>query len=191
MPWTLYDEPKDAILYHESLADVQASQRHMHSAIWNHTKAQVDMSNTTRLGSDKFRRNFTRVTNLVSYMKRWRLISQEQYAAVKIMVAATQVIYGGLLMYRAWVVMHEALTLINTAAAAAETTAKAITGPPGWAMIAFAGGMTVAAMAGLAIWTEIGMGHIKMPDINVSADFRKSSGRGAITSHIRAASWAY
>ena len=182
MPWMLDDS------FGNAMADAQADAMRVNMSggfsgeggVGGGSAWALEVETVSHKGSDSFRRNFTRITNLRIYLKRLGFATDENAVWFKYIAATLELTCGSFLMYAGVVNAYRTMKAAMDAAAAAETTAVAATGPSGWAQIAFAAGIAAGVGAGFALGGWISGGFKGAENVNLNIDWTSPGGRANI-----------
>jgi hypothetical protein len=174
MAWQLSDS------YGDELADAMAESNKTGDALEGNYWATQEVETIAHKGSDKFRRNFSRITNFIGYMDRLGWINKDQIAILKFMAACTELTYGAILAYAGISTALKSIQAYEAAAASAKTAAHVAA--QDYVGIAIAAAITAGIAASFCAGGALAE---HQQDIRVNADYTTSSGRMAITNNIR------
>lgn len=178
--WDLDDDYKVALI--DGIpAQAEARQAVVGGNFWATQTVEVYKNK----GSDRFRRNLSGVHRITMYMKQFKWVTEEQLGYFNIMISASQIIFGGMIIHAGIVNMYRAYETFLIEQAAAETAANVAKGPSGWLKIAFATAMTATILASTMAGVEAGINISQTQQISSKANYRTSSGRQTITTTIR------
>jgi len=178
--WDLDDDYKVALI--DGIpAQTQARQAVVGGNFWANQTVEVYKNK----GSDRFRRNLSGVHRITMYMKQFKWVTEEQLGYFQIMMAASQIIFGGMIVHAGIVNMYRAYETYLIERAAMETAGNLAIGPVGWGKIAFATTMTALIIGSMTAGVQAGINISQTQQINSKANYRTSSGRQTITTTIR------